>query len=142
MNDKHIAKIRKEFHRSPEARYIHRLHGVLLVLSGMTCSQAGKLLNDPRRSVSDWVSAFKKHGINGLQDAERSGRPTVLNTTQQRALQVALKKTPRENGLDGETWSGARVAEFVKNRYHIQMTMRHCRRILRVAEKRNVVWKI
>jgi len=136
MKNNNIVTIRKEFHRSSEARYIHRLHGVLLVLSGMSGVQAGKLLHDPTRSVSHWVSTFKKHGLKGLKDAEKSGRPTILNASQHRALEATLRKSPQEAGLEGEAWTGAHVASFINKRYHIQMTMRHCRRILRMVERK------
>ena len=134
MKTDKIAIIRKEFHRTSEARYIHRLHGVLLVLSGMSCVQAGKLLNDPTRSVSYWIHSFNKDGLNGLKDAEKSGRPAVLNAGQRRALEAVLKKSPSGVGLEGDAWTGALVAAFISKRYHVQMTMRHCRRILRSVE--------
>ena len=134
MKNNNIATIHKEFHRSAEARYIHRLHGVLLVLSGMSGIQAGKLLHDPTRSVSHWVSTFKKYGLDGLKDAEKSGRPTILKASQQRALEAALRKSPQEAGLVGNAWTGALVASFINKRYHVQMTIRHCRRILRSLE--------
>ncbi len=136
MKTDKIATIRKEFRRSSEARYIHRLHGVLLVLSGMSGVQAGKLLHDPARSVSYWVGIFKKRGLGGLEDAEIPGRPATLNTNQQRAVEAALKKSPKEAGIEGDAWTGALVAIFINKRYRIQMTMRHCRRILRSVESK------
>jgi transposase len=131
-----IATIRKEFRRSSEARYIHRLHGVLLVLSGMSSVQVGKLLHNPRRSVSIWVSKFNKYGASGLEDAEKPGRPATLNAVQERAIEAALKKSPKESGMEGDAWTGALVATFINKRYRIQMTMRHCRRILRSVESK------
>ena len=136
MKTDKIATIHKEFHRSSEARYIHRLHGVLLVLSGMSSVQAGRLLHHPRRSISYWVNRFKKHGPSGLEDAEIPGRPAILNAGQERAVEAAIKKSPKEAGLPGDVWTGALVATFINKRYRIQMTMRHCRRILRSVESK------
>ena len=136
MKTDKIATIHKEFHRSSEARYIHRLHGVLLVLSGMSSVQAGRLLHHPRRSISYWVSRFEKHGPSGLEDAEIPGRPATLNAGQERAVEAALKKSPKESGMEGDVWTGALVATFINKRYRIQMTMRHCRRILRSVESK------
>ena len=36
--------IQNEIHRSEEARYDHRLHGVLLVCKGFSCYEVGKAL--------------------------------------------------------------------------------------------------
>jgi transposase len=131
-----IQAIRKEFRRSREARYIHRLHGVLLVLLGSSTVKAGKLLGVPQRTIAHWAIAFKKHGLAGLTEVENCGRPSVLNGRQRTALKAAIAKPPAEAGLSGDRWTGALVAEFLRKRFDLTLTMRHCRRLLRVIEER------
>jgi len=128
--------IRREFRRSKEARYIHRLHGVLLVLLGSSAVEAGKLLGVPQRTIAHWVIEFKRHGLDGLVEAKNTGRPASLNPRQQKTLFLALKKAPTDVGLTGDRWTGARVAEFLRKRHGINLTMRHCRRLLRAYEKK------
>ncbi|MBW0001720.1 MAG: transposase, partial [Verrucomicrobia bacterium] len=41
-----ILGLQDEIRRSPEARYDHRRHGVLLVAQGMNCCQGAELLGD------------------------------------------------------------------------------------------------
>ncbi|MEI8064722.1 MAG: helix-turn-helix domain-containing protein [Verrucomicrobiota bacterium] len=130
------AIIRREFRRSKEARYIHRLHGVLLVLLGSSAAEAGKLLGVPQRTIAHWVIEFKRHGLDGLVEAKNTGRPASLNPRQQKTLFLALKKSPTDAGLSGTRWTGARVAEFLRERYGINLTMRHCRRLLRAYEQK------
>lgn len=134
MNDA-IAIIRREFRRSQEARYVHRLHGVLLVLLGSSTVKTGKLLGVPQRTIAHWAIAFKERGLDGLREAEKPGRPAVLNPRQQKALRVALKKPPASAGLVGQRWTGERVAEFLRKHHGIHLTMRHCRRLLRSYER-------
>lgn len=128
---KEIQIIRKQFRRSEEARYIHRLHGVLLVLLGLSTVKAGKLLGDPQRTVAQWAIRFKAHGLDGLNDAEKSGRPSILNAAQQKALRSALGKSPREAGLKGDEWSGPLLLSLLKKRYGITVTPRHSSRLLK-----------
>ncbi len=130
-----IEAIRKAFRQSEEARYIHRLHGVLLVLRGLSTVEAGKLLGDPQRTISHWMIQFKKRGLDGLHDGEKSGRPQTLNPAQTKVLVSALRKSPHGVGLSGNAWTGALVSAFLDKRYGIKLTMRHCRRILRAFEK-------
>jgi len=130
------AIIRREFRRSKEARYIHRLHGVFLVLLGSSAADAGKLLGVPQRTIAHWVIEFKRHGLDGLVEAKNTGRPASLNPRQQKTLFLALKKSPTDAGLLGTRWTGARVAEFLRERYGINLTMRHCRRLLRAYEQK------
>ena len=136
MNDA-IAIIRREFRRSQEARYVHRLHGVLLVLLGSSTVKAGKILGIPQRTIAQWTIQFKKRGIAGLAEAENFGRPSVLTGRQRSALKAAVAKTPAEAGLSGDRWTGALVAEFLGKRFGLTLTMRHCRRLLRAIEDRS-----
>ena len=121
-----VAIIRREFRRSEEARYIHRLHGVLLVLLGSSTVEAGKLLGVPQRTIAHWVIEFKQRGFDGLVEAKKTGRPALLNLRQQKTLFLALKKSPTDVGLTGDRWTGARVAEFLKTRAHTGHTVRPC----------------
>jgi len=132
---KDIAIIRKEFRRSEEARYIHRLHGVLLVLLGLSTVKAGKLLGDPQRTVAHWVGQWKTRGLSGLKDGEKSGRPGILNPKQREALASALAKLPADSRLKGEAWTGALVASLLKKRYGITLSPRHCHRLLQALRK-------
>ena len=131
-----IEIIRGEFRRSEEARYIHRLHGVLLVLSGLSTVKVGKLLGDPQRTISHWVIRFKEHGLKALNE-EKLGRPEILNSSQKKLLMNALAKPPKEFGLKGDKWTGAFVASFMLNNYGIKLTTRHCHRLLVAFKNQN-----
>lgn len=126
-----IEIIRKEFRRSAEARYIHRLHGVLLVRLGLSTVKAGKLLGDPQRTVAHWMGQWKARGLDGLKDAGRQGRPTSLNQKQTRALADALLQSPEQFGLNGDAWTGPMVASFLKQRHAITLSSRQCHRLLK-----------
>jgi transposase len=130
-----IRAIHKEFRHSKESRYIHRLHGVLLVMSGMSRAQASKLLGVPLRTIASWVNIFDKYGLDGLHDAEISGRPSSLTDKQKQQLKAALKKSPEDFGLNGSVWTGLLVSEFLNKQCDVKFTMRHSRRILRSLER-------
>ena len=71
-----------EIRRSKEARYDHRLHGVLLVAQGKSCGEVAQLLGDSTRTVQYWIHRFESEGLSGLVEDERSGRPTRLSSDQ------------------------------------------------------------
>lgn len=127
---KDIRAIRREFRRSEEARYIHRLHGVLLVLLGLSTVKAGKLLGDPQRTIAHWVAKWREGGLAALRDADKAGRPGVLSAGQKDSLISALAKSPKDFGLEGEAWTGTLVASLLKKRYSITLSPRHCHRVL------------
>jgi len=131
MMTKDIEIIRAEFHRSEEARYMHRLHGVLLVLLGLSTVKAGKLLGDSQRTIAHWVIQFKARGLDGLKEVEKPGRPGPLNPAQMKTLLAALDKSPRTAGLEGDRWTNVLVSSFLHKRYGIKLHIRNSSRLLK-----------
>jgi transposase len=89
-----ILGLQDEIRRSAEARYDHRLHGLLLVAQGMSGHEVARLLGDSPRTVAYWVSRFEEEGLAGLVDAERSGRPRRLSENQIQIIDAALRQQP------------------------------------------------
>ena len=69
--DSMILAIQDEIRRSEESRYDHRLHAILLVAQGISCSRAAQMLGDAPRTVEDRVRRFEDRGFSGLMDGER-----------------------------------------------------------------------
>jgi transposase len=77
-----IFALQDEIRRSQEARYDHRLHAVLLVAQGGSCTKAASLLGDSPRTVQYWINRFEEEGFAGLADADRPGRPKKMTDQQ------------------------------------------------------------
>lgn len=54
-----LLALQDEIRRSEEARYDHRLHGVLLVAQGMNAPKVARLLGDGVRTVEYWGRALQ-----------------------------------------------------------------------------------
>jgi len=126
-----ILGLQDEIRRSEESRYDHRLHGVLLVAQGMTCSEVGRLLGDAARSVEYWVSRFESKGLAGLLEGQRPGRPRRLGEKQIAAVDRILRRPPREAGLSGNLWDGKTLSTWVEQKYGISVGVRQCQRMFR-----------
>lgn len=127
-----ILALQDEIRRSDQARYDHRLHGVLLIAQGMTCPQAAQILGDAPRTVEYWVQRFEKKGFAGLSDGARTGRPGRLNDTQMAAVQEALRKTPAEVGLTGGgVWDGKTLSAYLLQEQGVTLAVRQCQRLFR-----------
>lgn len=133
-----ILGLQDEIRRNPESRYDHRLHGVLLVAQGMSCCQVATLLGDAPRTVEYWVRRFERNGLAGLQEGQRSGRPSRLNPQQVAAVQAALRKRPADFGLSGNLWDGKTLAAHIEQAYGVRLGARQCRRFFRQWEFRLV----
>lgn len=131
-----ILGLQEEIRRSSEARYDHRLHGILLVAQGMSCGQVAHLLGDAPRTVAYWARRFDEEGLAGLVDGERPGRPRRLNEDQIAQIDTALRKTPREFGLTGNLWDGKTLAAFIHQQWAVALGVRQCQRLFRQLDFR------
>jgi transposase len=80
--------------RSPSTRQslVQRCRIVLAAAAGQTNQQIAGDLRMPEVTISKWRRGFARHGLEGLQDAPRSGRPLkhgleVIQRVQKRACQ-------------------------------------------------------
>jgi len=115
--------------RSPDSRYDHRLHGVLLVAQGMTCREVARLLGDAPRTVQLWVHRFEAEGLAGLVEGERPGRPSRLRAEQLQALERILRGSPAEVGLGTHLWDGKTLAAYIEREYGVALSVRQCQRL-------------
>lgn len=123
--------IREEINRSEEARYDHRLHGLLLVSSGRSCNEVGALFGEAATTVQRWVRRFDESGFAGLREGERSGRPRSLDDRSWRRIETDLRKSPDAFGLEANLWDGPVLSEHLRRNYGIKLGVRQCQRMFR-----------
>lgn len=126
-----VLALQDEIRRSEESRYDHRLHGILLVAQGMTCPEVGRLLGDAPRSVEYWVQRFESHGLAGLQEGERSGRPRRLDDRQLARVDRVLRQSPRDVGMPTNLWDGKTLSAWIEQQYGVELGVRQCQRWFR-----------
>ena len=121
--------LQDEIRRSEEARYDHRLHGVLLVAQGMSAPQVAQLLGDGTRTVEYWVRRFNTDGLSGLVEGERSGRPSRLSESQLVQIGQLLRESPRVHGMNNNLWDGKTLSTWIEQKYNLTLGVRQCQRM-------------
>ena len=120
--------IRQEIDRSEESRYDHRLHGLLLVASGRSCTEVSQLFGEEATTVQRWVHRFEQSGLAGLREGERPGRPRSLDERQWKRLARDLRRDPRRLGHTQHLWDGTLLAEHLRRHYGVSLGVRQCQR--------------
>jgi transposase len=123
--------IQQEIVRSEEARYDHRLHGLLLVTAEQSTQQVAELFGEDRRTVQRWIRTFEKRGLEGLREGERPGRPTALSERQLAAVSRDLRRAPSDFGLQSNLWDGRLLSEHLRRHYGVKLGIRQCQRLFR-----------
>lgn len=56
-----------------------RARAILLLAQGASVSATGRWVPMQRRHLYKWIDRFRRQGMAGLHDAERTGRPPVFS---------------------------------------------------------------
>lgn len=132
-NPKRIKELIYQYlNSSKEAKFIHRLHGLLLIIDNEenNCENVAGLFNNSPRTVSNWVHKInKENNIDVLKDKKKSGRKSKLNKEQEDFIKECLVKHPGEFGLNANIWSGKVLSHFMKKQFGIELKVRQCQRL-------------
>ncbi len=121
--------VQQEIRRSQESRYDHRLHGILLICKGFSCSEAADFFNHSPRTIQYWVKRFEEEGFAGLVDAPHSGRPGRLDEKIIEAISRELRESPRSFEYSQNLWDGKLLSHHLSEKYDVLLGVRQCQRL-------------
>jgi len=70
-------------------------------------------LGTTRQTVYFWLNRFEEHGLEGLEDQPRSGRPPLLTEGVCRQIVRIATSKPRDLGLHFTTWSLPKLKAYL-----------------------------
>lgn len=125
------AKLRAAARGCKDTRQARRLLAIALVLEGASRQDAARAAGMDRQTLRDWVHRYNDHGIEGLLDKPRSGRPPQLKEAQLRKLDAMVEKGP-DVAIDKVVrWRCVDLKEVIKKRFKVEISERHVGRILK-----------
>src|SRR5260370_7078053 len=94
-----LVRLSKEAERDGAYRVAKRLQAVLLNSQGRTSGELADVLQAARSKVSEWLARYQAHGVEGLLEGHRSGRPAELTPGRREHLGDILASGPVAYGL-------------------------------------------
>ncbi len=125
-----LVRLHREAERSGAYRVAKRLQAVVLNSEGCTSGELALILKAPRSKVSEWLSRYHDHGVEGLLEGFRSGRPSALTEKQTSQLGDLLDSGPVAYGLDTGIWTSPMIAWVIEEEFGVQYHPGHVRKIL------------
>lgn len=125
-------KIQRYFSGNEEARFIHRLHGVLLFSEkeDESCDSIGALFGNSPRTVSNWIKRINETGdIESLRSKKQPGRPPRLTEQQRQELKAVIQESPEKHGIAINIWDGKSLSAYIEKQYGVIMKTRTCQRL-------------
>jgi transposase len=112
---------------SDESRYLFRVYAVNMVLAGFPASLIAAVAGVSKVAVTRWVKSVDEKGFESLRQKTRTGRPSKLTNEQMNEIDTALQSDPGDYGF--KVWDGPSLAEYIKNKYDIELGVRQCQRL-------------
>lgn len=117
-----VAELDRRAKSEQNALQRDRLRAVLLALAGEEAVAIAKTLSRSRRSVQDWVYAYRDGGIDQLRPKPRPGRPTKLPRDREAELKARLDAGARAS--DGVcTLRGKDVVAILEREFGVKYSL-------------------
>lgn len=129
-----LTRLHKEAERDGAYRVAKRLQAVLLNSEGRSSGELADILKAPRSKVSEWLARYAEHGVEGLLEGYRSGRPSGLTQLQCGRLADILDSGPVAYGLDRGIWTSPMIAWVINEEFGVDYHPGHVRKILHALE--------
>ena len=123
--------LRKVAKGESDARIARRILAIANALAGMTREEAAKSAGMDRQTLRDWVIRYNEHGLDGLADRPRDGRPPKLDAEEKAELIriVLAGPDPEASGISAFTRED--IARICKKRFGKTLHVTSIGRILR-----------
>jgi transposase len=125
-----LVKLSKEALRDGAYRVAARLHAVALNMEGKTAPEIAEILKVHRSKVNLWLCRWQEHGITGMLEGQRPGRPNRLSGEQHQTLADILDSGPVSYGFNSGVWTCPMVSRVIEEEFSVSYHPAHVSRIL------------
>jgi transposase len=133
-----VAQLRAAAAREVDARTARRILAIAMVLAGHTRQAAAEAQAMERQTLRDWIIRYNQHGLAGLADRPRPGRPALLKADQEAQLEAWVEQGP-DLKTDGVVrWRRVDLRERMREQFGVTMHVRTVGKILRRLSFRRI----
>src|SRR5258706_5088841 len=125
-----LSVLKKEAESDGAVRVAKRIHAVLLSCQRHRSGEIARMLEAPRSKVSLWLQQYEEHGWAALLEGHRSGRPRLLEATQQNQLADIIESGPIAYGFLSGVWTSPMIARVIQGEFGVEYHPGHVRKLL------------
>jgi transposase len=113
-----ITELKQLFRKEKDPRLASRIRAVYLAMMNKSAPQIAQILGYSRRIIQDWIYAYNKKGLKGLQDNPGRGQRCKLNSDQIRWLRQRIEDGPRqEDGIC--VFRGCDIQRIIQQQFEV-----------------------
>lgn len=110
------AQLKQVFRKERDSRLATRIRAIYLALMGKSAPEISQLLGYSRRTIQNWIHAYNKQGLAGLQDQPGRGQRCKLNEEQIQWLRQRVEEGPRPDD-QVRVFRGADIQRIIKQQF-------------------------
>jgi transposase len=97
---------------------------------GLNSEEIADIVRESSVTVLRWLHRYVAEGIQGLMDAPRAGRSSVVTDKFQERLLEVVRRRPRSLDLEYSMWTLQRLADFMAEDTGLRVSTETIRRVL------------
>lgn len=125
-----LLTLRQQAQTDKAPRVALRLQALLLSTARHTPPHIANLLHVHRTRVHTWICRWNEHGIDGIKEGHRAGRPCELNAAQREQFHDIVESGPVAYGLNSGVWTSPVLAEVIQEEFGVAYHPGHVRKLL------------
>ena len=134
LTEEELAALELLYRKTELPRVRTRAQMVLLSAEqGLKAEEIAKVVRESSVTVLTWLKRYMAEGVEGLQDAPRAGRSSVVTDAFREQLLESVRHRPRSLGLEYSMWTLQRLANFMAEKTGIRVSDETIRRELAKA---------
>ena len=131
LTEEQLAELEELYKKTKEPRYRTRAQIVLLSTEqGYKAEEIAQIVRESHITVLRWLKRYLAEGIEGLMDAPRPGRSTVVTEAYRERLKEVVRRRPRSLGLEYSMWTLRRLADYLAEETGLRVSFETVRREL------------
>ncbi len=131
LSEGQILELEQLYRKTEVPRVRTRAQMVLLSAEKkLTADEIADIVRESSVTVLRWLHRYIAEGIQGLLDAPRSGRSSILTNEFRKRLLEVVRRRPRSLELEYSMWTLQRLADFMAEDTGIRVSTETIRRAL------------
>jgi len=107
-----------------------RLRAAEFFAAGASGSQVARGLGVSAEAACTWRRKWQEGGIEALRASPRRGRRPSLGPEERRALKVALRAGPKEQGYSTDLWTLERIGKLILKLFGVRLSRTQVWRVM------------
>src|ERR671923_136117 len=132
MNNPAIREVKAAIKANKDLRMHERYQTILMHLHSVSKKEISTLMGCSLSTVYNYINAYQKDGIEGLEMGHSPGRPRQLTPEQEwQVHQTIVNKTPVDVGFPAKmNWTSPIIRKWIEQEFGVQYSDRGTRELL------------